>query len=275
MRRCPSPAALITRPSSTVLSAHPMAWAPLRHPALPLGQPQTRAQRGRSQTRPRPLTPRPLRADHESLWLLLFLAAMLTWGEKRSLTFLQSGEYSSSSLFNLPSNTFYQNVVKMQGMALYQPWVRLYWLSSFFLSFSLVSMFIYYMYMIMRCVTLELWSNDWLRVFYIRVKCQSVSWLIVMGNWFSPALLQAYREPEQPRLFLYAFSILHMRRDRWFIYYVVYDCWNGQFWQLLWVHALFKSSVIECSLNKGFFSFFLCVWVVGYIHKWYDVGRIF
>lgn len=65
-----------------------------------------------------------------------------------------------------------------------------------------------------------------------------MSWLIVMGNRFSSALLQAYREKEQPRLFIYAFSILHMRRDRWFIFIffnVVFDCLNGQFWQLLGV----------------------------------------
>lgn len=261
VRRCPSPAALITRPSSTVLSAHPMVWARLQHPALPLGQPQTRAQRGRSPARPRPLTPSPLTADRDSLWLLLFLAAMLTWGWKTSLTFLQSGEYSSSRLLNLPSNTFEQNAVKMQmdgtlqTMSKIVPNVWLFFV--LFCSFSLVSMFIYYMYMIMSCVTLELWSNDWLCVFYIRVKCQSVSWLDVMGNWVSPALLQAYGETEQPPLFLYAFSILHMRRDRLFtflcsVWLLIQTGLATSTPRFEYMHY-FKSSMIERSLNTFFF----------------------
>lgn len=130
----------------------------------------------------------------------------------------------------------------------------------FFCFLSLVSMFIYYIYTIISCVTLELRTYDWLCVFYLRVKCQSVSWLIVMGNWFSPALRQAYRETKQPRLFLYAFFILHIRRDRWFTF--LCSVWlfkqpalAASRSRFKYVHS-FTSLVIERSLYT-----FLPLWV--------------
>lgn len=150
VKRCPSPAALITRPSSTVLSAHPMAWAPLRHPALPLGQPQTRAQRGRSQTRPRPLTPSQLRADQDSRWLLSFLAAMLTWGGKKILHVSSVWRELIIKFISFVVTCILSNVVKRQGVTLYQPWPRLYWMSNY-CSFFLLSIHVYLLHIHELC----------------------------------------------------------------------------------------------------------------------------
>lgn len=83
------------------------------------------------------------------------------------------------------------------------------------------------------------WNSDVMTdsgVFYIRVKCQSVSWLVVTGNQFPPALLQAYREKEQPRLFLYMpFPFCTWGETSSLLFYVVFDCGNSHFWQLLGV----------------------------------------